>query len=271
MKIFGILTRSITALILGASFAGALERPAAAACGDVPESRLKVYVAQQSALDVIATAPADMVRAAAGADEGVAEDWKIHPLVLFEPRFASQLSIDEHAIQGEGHTYCAAPAAIQVRIGVSDYRVRIDRRAYADDCVRNVMIEHAKAHLADDNQAMTAFIAEARDLIAGRISKLKRTAFDDEQAAVNGFKAGMGDVVVELLNGFNRERPRLFGEINRPWSHADLSAACNGRVGTLEAEARFRGERADAGGASAFADATSRPRGGRASPHAHRP
>ena len=249
MQILAFLSKVATAAFLLGGVALLRCAPAAAAdseCRDVPASQLKVYVARNGALRVQSATQADMARASD--DVGVVADWNAHPLLLIEPRYASQVTIDERTIQGEGGTFCAAPKLIQVRLGVENYLVYIDDRAYGDDCVRELMIRHATSHLAADNRAIAAFVAAVRQPIAEHISKLKRVPFGDEREAIENFKSGMGDILSGMLAAFSGERPRVYADINRSLEGSEVEASCNGRLRALQTEARFRGERADAAG-----------------------
>jgi hypothetical protein len=246
MKIF-VLAAKLTTVALLFSAVLALGKPAAAAdaeCRDMPTSHLKVYVAGLHALTVIPTTQSEM--AAASDDESVVADWKVHPLLLIAPGFASQVAIDERTVSGDGGAVCAAPSDVRVRLGINDYLVYIDNDAQADDCVREVLVQHATAHLAADNKAIAAFVAQSRDTIAKQVSHLKRVPYADEQTAVASFKAGLSATLVGMLDAFRRERPRVYADANTSLEQSEFETVCNGRLKALESDARFLGKRADA-------------------------
>jgi hypothetical protein len=245
MKVIALLTKAaFTVVLAGVVLPSCRLAAAELECRDVPTSHLQVYVARHSALTVIPATQPDM--AGASDDEGVVADWRAHPLLLIAPRYASQIMIDERTVAGDNATACATPSDVRVRLGLSDYLVYIDKAAHADDCVRDVLIRHATAHLAADNAAMTAFVARNRDVIATEVSRLKRMAYPDEQAAVAGFKAGMGETLAGVLDAFRRERPRAYADANRSLEQSEFETACDGRLKALESDARFEGRRADA-------------------------
>jgi hypothetical protein len=224
-------------------------------CADLPPSTLRMYGTRHDGLSVAPATMAEIDRTAA--QHNIPEPMRHAPLVLMVPQLTSSFAVDERAVAAassselesgardsgprESGVFCAAPSSVELRMGITDYKVFIERSAFADDCVREHLLDHARRHLEADNRALVAVMEQMRDPLTDALGRLKAAPAATAGEAVARLKSGVARLLLEAVERFGRQRVARHAEIDTPEEMAGLSAACDGRMRLLESRARQPG------------------------------
>jgi hypothetical protein len=161
-----------------------------------------------------------------------------HPLMLLVPKVDLHFSIDERAIEVEPSVFCVSPQWVEIILGLSGYVAYMEETAYDDECVRRELLRHAELHAKAENEAMSLLIKSLNGPLHDRLTSLKSSSATDAKSAIERFKSGLGEFLLNAVKGFGGDRLKMQAEIDTPQVLSYLRGSCNGRVQRLEKIAR---------------------------------
>lgn len=212
-------------------------------CGELPGSRLTMFGTEHIKMQEVPVTAANLAQIAS--DVGViAQMREAHPLLVIVPTLTFQVHVDDQVVEAAPQIFCAAPASVQISIGITNYRLYFDQRAESDECVRAQFVDHAGQHLEADNRGMRQFLAALNNPLREELTRLKTTPSRGRDAALQNFKSGLNEFFGQAILAFGRERPELHSPIDVADELSHLRETCDGRIEMLEKDARFPGTRA---------------------------
>lgn len=212
---------------------------AAQECADLPSSHLKVRRLSVDEVTEHAATPDEIDRVAAAFGDRRAT----HPLMLILNALETRAAAIHRVIQRGKSRYCDAPETVIIGFGVVRREVVIARDAEVDPCIRTALLAHEAEHDRMLGAAIQSFIQQRRSEIHDSFAVLKRIPALTRQSATQAFETGIATFLARMLKEFKEERlSRIKQTIDSAGRLAELSSACNGRLGELEKLSRKGGE-----------------------------
>ena len=229
--------RTRTAIVAAAIGLGMAAGSAAAAeCGNLPRSGLKVGRFEASGFMQVEASAAELDRLARESPSAAAYRAP-HPLMLLIRHVRSGFRVNHRPVtahDGDVSAYCDAPKSVGIGLGFVLRLAYLAPEAAADACVRQALIEHEGRHERAEIKALKAFLRDEADGFAERLRQLKQTPAPSAAEAERRFEAGIAEITSDAERRFLAIRDQTREAVDSPEEIERLQKACGGRLRRLE-------------------------------------
>lgn len=205
------------------------------ACADLPPSAFELYLADDLALDQDFAADAQKLAELPVTREVSANGEVAHPSLVLDSKAAAVVQIDGRTAK-RGTVYCVAPRSVRIGIGFARRSLHMLSDAYADTCARGVFLEHAARHWQSERSAVREELAEAIQLFAAELPKLKMESAPSPQEAFARFRASLQRLANLTVAALSERQTQARARINTADELRELARACDGSISRFDAD-----------------------------------